>query len=144
MRAQQVYDQSWARAKHLFPERVGAPPVRWLSAAERYPKPNPRAAMWVEFDGPEPTVYITPGQTTALASDNRGVRAAAQKRLLHEWRHMHQSHELLNAPDLSLREADASQFARQHAGLFRPRKPKVRITGSGAKRVSSVRVKRGR
>ena len=101
--------------------------------------------MWVEFDGPEPTVYITPGQTMALSSDNRGVRAAAQKRLLHEWRHqLGQSSELLNAPDLSLREADASQFARKHAGLFRPRKPKVRVTGSGAKRVSSVRVKRGR
>ena len=69
-RAQQVYEQSWEQAKHLFPARAAAPPVRFLSATEGYPKPNPRAAMWIDWK-PSALVFITPSSGRALASPLR-------------------------------------------------------------------------
>ena len=119
-RAQQVYERSWEQAKHLFPPRASAPTVRFLSADEHYPKPTPRAAMWVEWK-PSLLVFITPGQSRALASAYAPARRAAQKRLLHEWVHFHQPMPKLG-DDLRPLEYEASQFARRYAYLFKPAK----------------------
>lgn len=134
-RAHQLYDQTWEQSKHLFPARAGPPPVRFLTKEERYPKPDPHAAMWVELDDATKStvgVFITPGQQRAASSKERGVVAAFQKRLLHEWRHFHQPWELLAHPDRSLREADASQFARYWGPrLFGRSGTTVKVTTKG-------------
>lgn len=116
-RAEGVYRNTWKRARHLYGKsEAPAPAFAWGAVRE--------SGAAAQVDPTTRQITLDRGMIRKLAKrpvrgreEGRflGVRPEAQETLLHEWAHVFQRPELMNAPNPDDREAAAELFASYHA-----------------------------